>query len=165
VVYRSLVPKSREKIALFSSLLSLKIQRLFKQSVNYVFENSPSSTEVETWMEVVNGTAVTVVDRNVIAKARLGSIMETVLGILMSEIVAMIPDWQSKYGYVLDIERVEPVAILLGTLNDDKYSGDFKQRLYDDNIQMSAYKWDIALNHKRNFLWRTPWYKFVANLL
>lgn len=165
ISFRSLIPKTKEQIDLFPKLLALKIRRLMVSSVGYVFETLPQKRFVEDWLTVVEGTAVTVVDKNSIAKVKMGGVVETILNVVMSEFIACIPALQEKYGYSITLDKVEPTAILLGTFVDEERISRFKQILYDENISVSSYKWDVGLSFRRNFLWKTPWYKFLEELV
>lgn len=165
ISYRSLVPKTEDQIDRFPKLLALKLRRLIVSSVEYVFENLPQKRFVEDWLTVVEGTAVTVIEKNSIAKVKMGEIVENILNIVISEFIASIPALQEKYGYSISLDKMEPMAILMGTFVDEERISRFKQILYDEEISLSSYKWDIGISYRRNFLWKTPWYKFIEHLV
>jgi hypothetical protein len=165
IVFRSLFPKTVEEIGTFRRVMALKIRQLLTQGAQYVLDNDPPTHHVEDWLEVVRGTAVAMVEKNCIARVKMGGIIETIISVVISELIAYMQAWQEKYGYIISIERIDPPAILLGTVNDETHLSRFKQRLHDGDIQMSAYKWDVGLSMKREFVWRHPWYSFVEKLM
>jgi hypothetical protein len=116
-------------------------------------------------LEILRGTTLVYSELNIFINAVYGEVFDSLLQILVSEVIQVMSAFEKKHDYMITVDRLEPDAMLIGTLHREERKERFVQRLYDMDIQMSAYKWDLGINIRRKYLWKKPWASFVESLI
>lgn len=160
--FRSLSPKPQEERERFERILSIKIELAWRTAIKNVLENASTRDRfVESWSEVLRGTSILNTDNHIFAGVMYGEVFNSLLQIVVSELIRGMMEIEKKMNYNITVERLHPDAILLGTLHRETFRDRFIQRMYDEDIQVSAYKWDLGVSIRKKYLWKKPWGSFL----
>lgn len=162
IKFRSMGLKSEEEIERFERLLSMKIDLAWKNIITGVLESGSIQDQyVENWLEIIQGTSLLNSVLKVFLEANYGKVFNSLLQVITSEIIHGFKELEKKFNYSLTLERLQPNAMLLGKFHNETLQDRFVQRLYDENIRVSAYKWDLGISIRKKFLWKKPWSAFL----
>lgn len=160
--FRSLTPKTEEERDRFERILSMKIEIAWRTVIKGLLDSEGiQDTYVESWLEVVRGTTLLNTGLKIFSEMIYGEVFNSLMQVITSEIIRGLPDLEKKYNYVITLDRLQPNALLLGTLHKEQLRDRFVQRLYDEDIRISAYKWDLGVNIRKKYLWKKSWSTFL----
>lgn len=160
--FRSLDLKTEKERDRFERLLSMKVELAWKNIISQVLDSgSIQDRYVESWLDIVRGTTLLNTGLKIFLEVIYGEVFNSLLQVITSEIISGLGDLEKKFNYVLTLDRLQPNAMLLGTLHKETLRDRFVQRLYDEDIRASAYKWDLGISIRKRFLWKKPWNTFL----
>lgn len=163
IVYRS-ISKTCVEESRIQRLIELKITTLINTAIDRMLEGGIKKAEV--WADVISDVVLrTHSDFNTFLKIEYGEISRGIIEMITSELIRESFTWQTKYGYSLDITRAEMDIMLLGSCPGNIVSGKFKQRLYDEDIKVSARKWDLGLSFRKEYLWKKSWWDVIKRIV
>jgi hypothetical protein len=164
--FRSLSLKSEEEKVRFEKVLALKIQMIWNAVIKGILETKTvEDNSVESWMEVIKGMTLIDYNLHIFVKGVYGDVFGSVLQVLIPELVSGIVGLEDKFDYMMTLDRFDEDAMLIGTLHREDRKERFVQRLHDQDIQVSAYKWDLGVNIRGRYLWKKPWVSFLEHLI
>lgn len=116
---------------------------------------------VEDWLNLLQGTKLLEMEDTVLIEPVYNEMLETFLELYSSGIIETFSELESRYRYTITFTRFGLKGMPIATFISDTFKERLIQRLYDSDIQMSSFKWDLGVNIERKFIWRKPWAKFI----
>jgi hypothetical protein len=152
-------PETEEKI---HRLFILKIQSLIRTSIDNLIGKI---NEAEKWTDVVTDAHLQTHETSTFIKMEYGEVVRAMLEIIVSELIQESNDWEKKYLYKVDVTRTDMDIMLIGSCPGPLVMTKFQQRIFEENIQVSARRWNIGISFKRVYVWKQTWAETIKNIV
>ena len=120
----------------------------------------------EKWADVVTDAGFrTHKPGTAFMKVEYGEVSRGLIEILSSELIRETIGWDKKYGYQVDITRTDMDIMLLATCPGEMVLTKLMQRVYDQNIQISARQWALGLSSDKQYLWKRSWWEIIQQIV
>lgn len=160
--FKSMKNVSEETSEKIHRLFTLKIQSLIRSSIDNLIGKI---SDAEKWTDVVTDARLQTHESTVFIKMEYGEAIRAVWEIIVSELIQETTDWEKKYMYKVDITRTDMDIMLLGSCPGPLVMTKFQQRIGDENIKISARRWEVGISFKRNFIWKQTWAEIIKTIV